>query len=564
MDMGRIHSLPLGSPPYSESIVFYNGSENFAKVVEDRDWMARQYLHLAVRVGANAYPGITFNMRGSIPHDARLVIRWRAKGNPTRTLIDVTDGPPLSEAARQGANFYVYADTPGELWSTFSFPLASLQRNPVQPPGAPVPGNLRADGIQSVSITFFPHSDFDLDLREIGFVWKIRHGFSSALIALLLVLGMVFLWRMRSESPASLRLRTAPSNSAAGRLAFVALSLAVSIAVLDPETRLFGIASLFTFGVVCALALIDEFYKANWTLSRPWLLRYLVIALAGFFLDFTNNVFILALLLAVALIPSILAQSRWYFVGALLAAPLALFLHPRIGYSSTFAPGLLVIAAVAVVAVIAYQILQQQRTRMEARYIRSLYREVLESTSDGIYILSSEGCIEAANRGFEILVGRPGGEILGRNIRDFVHKEDHVLLDRSSGSLPGSEHRQYDLRFINQDGNVRFGLVREAVMASRNTPDRYQAVATDITERKRIEVEREKLVSELQTALAEVKALSGLLPICAACKKVRDDTGYWSQIEAYVSARSKAQFTHSICPDCMMKLYPDVVRKSDH
>ncbi|MHB8809086.1 MAG: cache domain-containing protein [Desulfobulbaceae bacterium] len=67
--------------------------------------------------------------------------------------------------------------------------------------------------------------------------------------------------------------------------------------------------------------------------------------------------------------------------------------------------------------------------------------------------------------------------------------------------------------------------------------------------------------SELTKALSEVKLLSGLLPICASCKKIRDDQGYWNQIESYIQLHSQAQFSHSICPECMQKLYPDFIPK---
>ncbi len=75
--------------------------------------------------------------------------------------------------------------------------------------------------------------------------------------------------------------------------------------------------------------------------------------------------------------------------------------------------------------------------------------------------------------------------------------------------------------------------------------------------RKRVEAERERLVAELQEALTNIKTLRGLLPICAACKKVRDDSGYWNRIEDYVRDRSQAEFTHGICPDCARKMHPD-------
>lgn len=69
--------------------------------------------------------------------------------------------------------------------------------------------------------------------------------------------------------------------------------------------------------------------------------------------------------------------------------------------------------------------------------------------------------------------------------------------------------------------------------------------------------EREQLVAELQAALAEIKTLHGIVPICASCKKIRDAEGVWHQLEAYISKRTDAQFSHGICKDCMKKLYPE-------
>jgi PAS domain-containing protein len=80
--------------------------------------------------------------------------------------------------------------------------------------------------------------------------------------------------------------------------------------------------------------------------------------------------------------------------------------------------------------------------------------------------------------------------------------------------------------------------------------------AINITERKKTEHDREQLVQQLQTALAEVKTLSGLLPICAHCKKIRDDQGYWNQIEFYIREHSNVNFTHSVCPECSRQFYP--------
>jgi hypothetical protein len=84
------------------------------------------------------------------------------------------------------------------------------------------------------------------------------------------------------------------------------------------------------------------------------------------------------------------------------------------------------------------------------------------------------------------------------------------------------------------------------------------SICRDITERKQAEVAREQLISQLKAALDRVKKLSGFLPICSYCKKIRDDKGYWKQIENYIREHSEAEFSHSICQECAKKYYPEL------
>ncbi len=91
-----------------------------------------------------------------------------------------------------------------------------------------------------------------------------------------------------------------------------------------------------------------------------------------------------------------------------------------------------------------------------------------------------------------------------------------------------------------------------------------QGVLLDITRRKEAEIEREKLITDLQDALAKIKTLKGLLPICAWCKKVRDDNGYWKQVEQYIQEHSEAEFTHGMCPDCQSKMEKELHKKKQH
>jgi hypothetical protein len=80
----------------------------------------------------------------------------------------------------------------------------------------------------------------------------------------------------------------------------------------------------------------------------------------------------------------------------------------------------------------------------------------------------------------------------------------------------------------------------------------------DITERVKTERDNAALIADLRKALDEVETLRGLLPICASCKKIRDDRGYWNTVEDYFSNRSKVDFSHTLCPDCIRNMYPDL------
>lgn len=86
-------------------------------------------------------------------------------------------------------------------------------------------------------------------------------------------------------------------------------------------------------------------------------------------------------------------------------------------------------------------------------------------------------------------------------------------------------------------------------------------ISEDITERKNAERDRLALIADLRRALDEVETLRGLLPICASCKKIRDDKGYWNHIEVYISSHANVDFTHTLCPECIRHFYPDYWRK---
>jgi len=121
-----------------------------------------------------------------------------------------------------------------------------------------------------------------------------------------------------------------------------------------------------------------------------------------------------------------------------------------------------------------------------------------------------------------------------------------------------TERKRTETQLIKQQEDLE-KLVEERTVALSEANTKLQL---DIVERKKLYDQREELIRELEYALTKVKTLSGFLPICSACKKIRDDKGYWQQLEAYLVKHSGTEFSHSICPECSKKLYPELQDKS--
>lgn len=141
-----------------------------------------------------------------------------------------------------------------------------------------------------------------------------------------------------------------------------------------------------------------------------------------------------------------------------------------------------------------------------------------------------------------------------------IHPEDRdkVFNDLNLHLQGETPFYQNEHRLRCKDGSWKWILDRGKVISrtEAGAPLRVAGAHTDIDEKKRIELENQELVRSLRAALDEVKQLSGLLPICSNCKKIRDDQGYWSQVEDYISLHSQAEFSHGICPECAKILYP--------
>lgn len=190
--------------------------------------------------------------------------------------------------------------------------------------------------------------------------------------------------------------------------------------------------------------------------------------------------------------------------------------------------------------------------RKRGEEARSRLAAIVESSHDAIIGLSLEGLIVSWNAGASQMFGHSFEEVIGRPSK-ILQPPGHfdempALLDQLKA---GQFVRDFEGLRVTRDGReVHLAVSVSPIKNSFGKIIGASMIARDIDDRKRHEQERERLIGELQAALTQLKTISGLLPICASCKKIRDDQGYWTQVEVYVMAHSRAEFTHGICPEC--------------
>jgi len=183
------------------------------------------------------------------------------------------------------------------------------------------------------------------------------------------------------------------------------------------------------------------------------------------------------------------------------------------------------------------------------------FRSLFQNAPIGIGLADSRGLILEGNDAIIRMFGLSKEELDKVKTNDLYYssEERRILLEKFKKK--GSVHN-HATKFKYKDGGP-FDASITIIPLTQYGEDVHLTVVEDITEQKQVEREREVLITELQDAMSKVKTLSGMLPICSSCKNIRDDKGYWKKIEAYLRDHSNAKFSHSICPECMDKLYGD-------
>lgn len=202
-----------------------------------------------------------------------------------------------------------------------------------------------------------------------------------------------------------------------------------------------------------------------------------------------------------------------------------------------------------------------ERKQMEEalRQSEERFREMAELLPGAIVEIDIDLNVTYVNRHGLTLFGYSEKDFAaGANGLDLIHPDDREkALERLADRLENKTVSAAEYRVIKKGKESCWVFSNASTIYKDDEITGFRMVLTDITQRKQIEKEREELIEKLQKALAKIKTLRGIVPICANCKKIRDDEGYWNILESYIQEHSDASFSHSICPECSDKLYGD-------
>ena len=171
-----------------------------------------------------------------------------------------------------------------------------------------------------------------------------------------------------------------------------------------------------------------------------------------------------------------------------------------------------------------------------------------ELSMDLLCCLGFDGRFRRLNPAWEQTLGYSMEELRSRPFIEFVHPDDRARTVAQNRKVRSGERALgFENRYVCRDGSYRWLLWNATPDPERGL---IYSVARDITERREAEEERDRLVSRLRSALAEVKTLRELLPICSYCRRIRGDEDYWHTVEAYIAMHTNTRFSHAICPSC--------------
>ena len=200
---------------------------------------------------------------------------------------------------------------------------------------------------------------------------------------------------------------------------------------------------------------------------------------------------------------------------------------------------------------------KQKQIEETLRESEKRYRSLFQNNHAAMLLIDPESAkIVDANPAAVTFYGWTQKELTQKRITD-INTLSNGQVFREMELAKTEQRRQFNFRHRLATGEILDVEVYSGPIIVNGKKLLY-SIVHDISSRKRAEKALVLERNKLQEALGKIKRLSGMLPICSNCKKIRDDKGYWNQLESYIHKHSDAEFSHSICPECAKKLYPDL------
>jgi PAS domain S-box-containing protein len=202
--------------------------------------------------------------------------------------------------------------------------------------------------------------------------------------------------------------------------------------------------------------------------------------------------------------------------------------------------------------------LERKHAEDALRESEEKFRQIITTVREGIISINADRKITFANAFLAEMLGYELEELMGQSFAMLLYAEDQLDFSRRQDDREKGKIEQFERRFRTKDGQELWAIVSASpLLDGKGSIIGAFSTITDITERKKAETALQEKNLELQQAMNQIKTLRGIVPICMNCKKIRDDQGYWNQVEVYVRNHTEAEFSHGMCPDCIVKLYPE-------
>lgn len=215
-----------------------------------------------------------------------------------------------------------------------------------------------------------------------------------------------------------------------------------------------------------------------------------------------------------------------------------------------------VLASVADMVAIA---IERKRFDDELRQSEERFRRIVTTVREGILQIDEHRNIAFANQYFAEMLGYRLDEVLGKPFVTFLFFEDRDDFHRRQDQRRENRQDSFERRFRTKAGREVWTIVSASPLFDTDNTFRGSfGTVTDISERKQAEIRLQAANEQLRRAMEQVKTLRGIVPICMHCKKIRDDKGYWNQVEVYVRNHTEAEFSHGLCPECLLRHYPEM------